>query len=141
MQMKQAVQQYRSGQYRHHQMAQSMPKPVHISSKPESSSPKPISPKSTSPCSSIGSSICEMDRNKKSRRLQNTIDKIRSMVESPTGSSDSDPAHNLNCDPSLRNRHFRNHEDSSGHGSLNETSSSSSEDSNDEFEIIDVVNV
>ena len=82
-----------------------------------------------------------MDRNKKSRRLQNTIDKIRSMVESPTSGSDSDPAHNLNRDPSSRNRHFRSHEDSSGHGSLNETSSSSSEDSNDEFEIIDVVNV
>ena len=139
MQMKQAVQQYRSGQYRHHQMAQSIPKPVHISSKPESSSPKPTSPKSTSPCSSIGSSICEMDRNKKSRRLQNTIDKIRSMVESPTSGSDSDPTQNRN--QSSRNRHFRNHEDSSGHGSLNETSSSSSEDSNDEFEIIDVVNV
>ena len=80
-----------------------------------------------------------MDRNKKSRRLQNTIDKIRSMVESPTSGSDSDPAQNRN--QSSRNRHFRNHEDSSGHGSLNETSSSSSEDSNDEFEIIDVVNV
>ena len=140
MQMKQAVQEYRSGHFRHHQMSPSIPKPVLISSKPESSSPKPISPKSTSPCSSIGSSICEIDRNKKSRRLQNTIDKIRSMVESPTSGSDSDRTHNRN--PSLRNRHFRNHEDSSGHGSLNETSSSSSEDSNDdEFEIIDVVNV
>ena len=139
--MKQAVQKYR-GNYFHHDMSSSIPKPVLDTSKPESTSPKPISPKSSSPTSSIGSSICEVDRNKKSRRLQNTIDKIRSMVESPSPTTDRDHDHRLR---KLTNRnHFRNHEDSSGHGSLNDTSCSSrssSSSNDDEFEIIDVVNV
>jgi hypothetical protein len=146
LQMKQAVQEYRSGNYLKNRMTSSIPKPVLITSKPESTSPKPISPKSSSPTSSIGSSICEVDRNKKSRRLQNTIDKIRSMnrsIESPTGSESPThrDQHSLRPSRSVRNRHFRNHEDSSGHGSLNDTSSSSSSEDSDEFEIIDVVNV
>ena len=139
LKMKQAVQQYH-GNYFHHQMSSSIPKPALETLKPESTSPKPISPKSSSPTSSIGSSICEVDRNKKSRRLQNTIDKIRSMVESPSPTTDRN--HELR---KLTNRnHFRNHEDSSGHGSLNDTSCSSrssSSSNDDEFEIIDVVNV
>ena len=145
LKMKQAVQQYR-GNYFHHQMSSSIPKPALETLKPESTSPKPISPKSSSPTSSIGSSICEVDRNKKSRRLQNTIDKIRSMVESPSPTTVRDHDHRLRL-PSrkLTNRnHFRNHEDSSGHGSLNDTSCSSrssSSSNDDEFEIIDVVNV
>ena len=139
LKMKQSVQQYR-GNYFHHQMSSSIPKPALETLKPESTSPKPISPKSSSPTSSIGSSICEVDRNKKSRRLQNTIDKIRSMVESPSPTTDRN--HELR---KFTNRnHFRNHEDSSGHGSLNDTSCSSrssSSSNDDEFEIIDVVNV